>query len=93
MANCRVYWYNPATGELEMRLAKSLRLELAETHSGGMSGWRAEADHEVASLRRVAGVQGAVRYLETIEEASGAIHLIFEYAPLCPSSMGGPGHY
>lgn len=84
--NCRVYWYNPSTGELEIRIAKSLHLHLAETHAGGMAGWQAEADHEVAALGWVAGVPGAVRYLETITEASGAIHLIFEYAPLCPTS-------
>lgn len=74
-----MYWYNPGTGEMDLCVAKSLRLEKAAAHPNGMVGWQAAAAHEVAALKRLAGVPGVVRYRDDVVEPNGAIHIIMQY--------------
>jgi hypothetical protein len=82
----QVFWYNSETDELVPCATKSLKVEMAAEHSGGVDGWRADAFHEVEALRRVAGVSGVVGYRDIIEERTGAIHIILECVSLsCPA--------
>jgi hypothetical protein len=67
---------------MEACIAKTMNLEMAAKHPGGLAGWQADRLREAAALKHVAGVQGVVAYKDTIIRRNGGIVIIMECVPL-----------
>ncbi len=74
----RVYYQHPATGDLVVCVTKSVKLDRAATHPGGLAAWQADAMKEVKALKILAGVAGVVGFRDVITGPDGALHIILQ---------------